>query len=98
MKTSTAFHVLSYALARLFDGEDVAELALGFGTGRFREPAMGDQVFRLAFNMKAQFGLYVGLGVRTENAIMPAPHGDLLHVVSVPDGWVAPRTLATASV
>jgi hypothetical protein len=98
MNTSTTIHALSYSLARLFYDKDVAELALGFGTGRFREPAMGDQVFCLALNMEAEFGLNVGPGVRTENAIMPAPHGDLLHVVSCPDRWVAPRTLATASV
>ncbi len=96
--TSTAFHVLSYALTGPFDGEDVAELALGFGAGHFGRPAASDQVFCLAFNMEAQLGLDVGPGVGTENAIMPAPHGDLLHVVSCPGRWVAPRTLATASV
>ena len=53
---------------------------------------MGDQVFRLAFNVEPQFGLPIGLGVRTENAIVPAPHGNLAHVVSCRGACVAPRT------
>ncbi len=81
-KTSTTFHVLSYSLARLFDDANAAELALGLASGRLRKPAMGDQVFCLALNMETQFSLDVGLQVRTENAIVPAPQGDLRHVVS----------------
>ena len=90
---SASFHVLSYALACMLHSEHVAELALGFVAGGFGMPAVSDQVFRLAFDVKAQFGLYVGLWVRTENAIVPAPDGDLLHEVSGVGGWVAPENL-----
>jgi hypothetical protein len=90
--------MVSNALTSPFDGDDVAELALGFSAGCLWEPAMGDQVFNFAFNVKAQFCFYVRPWVRAENSIMPAPHWDLRHVVLSPDGWVALRTLATASV
>jgi hypothetical protein len=81
----------------MLHGEHVAELALGFLTGGFGTPAVSDQIFRLAVDMKTQFGLYVRLRVRTENAIVSPPERDLLHEVSGVGGWVALRILATAS-
>ncbi len=81
----------------MLHSEHVTELALGFLAGAIGRPAVGDEIFRLALDVKTQFGFYVSLWVLTENAIVPAPDGDLLHEVSGVGGWVALRILATAS-
>ncbi len=75
----------------------MVKLALGFLAGVFGTPTVRDEIFCLAVDVKTQFGFYVSLWVRTENAIVSAPDGDLRHQVSGVGGWVALRILATAS-
>ncbi len=81
----------------MLHSKHVAELALSLLAGGFGTPAAGDEIFCLAVDVKSQFGFYVSLGVATENTIVPAPDGHLLHEASGVGGWVAPRILATAS-